>query len=207
MGLISKKELLSNTGISYGQLYRWKRERLIPEDWFIKQASFTGQETFFPRERILARVKAILELKDNHSLEELAGILSSEDDKTVSLETIHAMSFMDAQTLALLPEVLGKKDFWLGEIAFTYGIFQNAAKAGMTDGETRSVIERGLPLLAGRTISDSLCTVFKTGGSFHVCLSEGTNFPAFDGDVTICSTVSLGETAHILKTKMEEHNA
>jgi len=207
MSLISKKELLSNTGISYGQLYRWKRERLIPEDWFIKQASFTGQETFFPRERILDRIKAILELKDNHSLEELAEILSSEDDKTVSLETIRSMAFMDAQTLALLPEVLGKKDFALGEIAFAYGICQNAEKAGMTGGETRSVIERGLPLLAGRTITDSLCMVIKTGESFHVCLSEGTNFPVFDGDVMICAQVSLGETAHILKTKMEKQHA
>ena len=207
MSLISKKELLSNTGISYGQLYRWKRERLIPEDWFIKQSSFTGQETFFPRERILERVKAILEMKDNHSLEELATILSSEDDNTVPLETIRAMSFMDDQTLALLPEVLQKKDFALGEIAFAYGICQNAEKAGMTGGETRAVIERGLPLLAGRMITDSLCTVFKTGGNFHVCLSEGTDFPSFDGDVTICTKVSLGETAHILKTKMEKQHA
>ena len=35
--LISKKDLLAETGISYGQLYRWKREQLIPEEWFIKQ--------------------------------------------------------------------------------------------------------------------------------------------------------------------------
>ena len=41
--LISKKDLLNDTGISYGQLYRWKREGLIPEEWFIKQPSFTGQ--------------------------------------------------------------------------------------------------------------------------------------------------------------------
>jgi predicted DNA-binding transcriptional regulator AlpA len=29
--LISKKEVLELTGISYGQFYRWKREGLIPE--------------------------------------------------------------------------------------------------------------------------------------------------------------------------------
>lgn len=46
---ISKKELLDITGISYGQLYRWKRKGLIPEDWFIRRATFTGQETFFPK--------------------------------------------------------------------------------------------------------------------------------------------------------------
>lgn len=47
---ISKKDLLQVTGISYGQLYRWKREGLIPENWFVKRPSSTGQETFFPKD-------------------------------------------------------------------------------------------------------------------------------------------------------------
>lgn len=74
--LISKKDLLKETGISYGQLYRWKRERLIPEEWFIKQSSYTGQETYFPKEQILNRIRSIQELKDKYSLEELAKMLS-----------------------------------------------------------------------------------------------------------------------------------
>ncbi|WP_027094690.1 YhbD family protein [Cohnella thermotolerans] len=74
--LISKKELLEMTGISYGQLYRWKRKQLIPEDWFIRKSTFTGQETFFPRELILARIDRILNMKEDLSLDELAGKLS-----------------------------------------------------------------------------------------------------------------------------------
>ena len=62
MNLISKKDLLVVTGISYGQLYRWKRQQLIPEEWFIKKASYTGQETFFPREQIISRIETILQL-------------------------------------------------------------------------------------------------------------------------------------------------
>ena len=73
---ISKKELLAKTGISYGQLYRWKREKLIPDDWFIKRAAFTGQETFFPRERVLERISFILENKDRYALRELVEMLS-----------------------------------------------------------------------------------------------------------------------------------
>ncbi|MDR1358112.1 MAG: YhbD family protein [Coriobacteriales bacterium] len=68
---ISKKELLAQTGISYGQLYRWKREGLIPEEWFEKRSAFTGQETFLPRELVLARVRAIQSLKDELSLSEI----------------------------------------------------------------------------------------------------------------------------------------
>ncbi len=74
--LISKKDLLIETGISYGQLYRWKRERLIPDSWFDKRASFTGQETYFPRTLILERVHFIMTHKDAHSLSELKNLLS-----------------------------------------------------------------------------------------------------------------------------------
>ena len=67
---LSKKELLDMFGISYGALYRWKRMGLIPEDWFIRRSTPTGQETFFRREQIIPRVEQILERKA--SLEELA---------------------------------------------------------------------------------------------------------------------------------------
>jgi len=74
--LISKKELLEITGISYGQLYRWKRMRLIPEDWFIRKSAVTGQETFFPREKMLQRIDKIKNMKENLSLDDVAGVLS-----------------------------------------------------------------------------------------------------------------------------------
>ncbi|MBB6674978.1 YhbD family protein [Cohnella nanjingensis] len=74
--LISKKDLLELTGISYGQLYRWKRKQLIPEEWFVRKSTFTGQETFFPKDLILARIDKILNMKDDLSLDELAGKFS-----------------------------------------------------------------------------------------------------------------------------------
>ena len=49
--LISKKDLLNEMSISYGQLYRWKRKKLIPEEWFIKKSVSKGKETFFPRKK------------------------------------------------------------------------------------------------------------------------------------------------------------
>jgi hypothetical protein len=74
--LISKKELLELTKISYGQLYRWKRKNLIPEDWFIRKSTFTGQETFFPKDRILDRINKIKNMKGDISLDDLANMLS-----------------------------------------------------------------------------------------------------------------------------------
>ena len=74
--LISKKELLNLTGISYGQLYRWKRKDLIPEEWFIRKSTYTGQETFFPKQEILERISKIQMMKDNVSLDDLANMFS-----------------------------------------------------------------------------------------------------------------------------------
>ncbi len=76
--LVSKKQVLQMTGISYGQLYRWKRKGLIPEAWFVHRSTVTGQETFFPKEKILARIEQIQSLKDEKSLDELAQLLSPE---------------------------------------------------------------------------------------------------------------------------------
>jgi len=74
--LISKRELLRAARISYGTLYRWKRMDLIPEAWFIHKSTHTGQETFFPKQRILTRVGRIQELKGELSAEQLKEVFS-----------------------------------------------------------------------------------------------------------------------------------
>ena len=92
---ISKKDLLAETGISYGQLYRWKREGLIPESWFVKRAVPSGQETYLPREMILNRIAFILKYKDRHPLSELNQMLSPDSEsrhyKTTALIRLPGM--------------------------------------------------------------------------------------------------------------------
>lgn len=83
--LISKKEVLETYKISYGALYRWKRLGLIPEEWFIKKATVTGQETFFPEKLIRERIELIKEQKDDVSLKDLSRALSKESERTRSL--------------------------------------------------------------------------------------------------------------------------
>ncbi len=74
--LISKKEVLQRYGISYGALYRWKRMGLIPEEWFLRRATPSGQETFFHTGQICPRIERILARPDAVSLESLARELS-----------------------------------------------------------------------------------------------------------------------------------
>lgn len=79
--LISKKELLARYNISYGALYRWKRKGLIPDEWFIKKATSTGQETFFPEKLVCERIEIIQSMKEDVLLDELAKKLSGEEKK------------------------------------------------------------------------------------------------------------------------------
>ena len=84
-GLISKKDLLARYHISYGALYRWKRKGLIPDEWFIKKSTVTGQETFFPETLVCERVRTILELKEDVLLDELAKQFSGEERKNEAI--------------------------------------------------------------------------------------------------------------------------
>ena len=99
--LISKKELLERYSISYGALYRWKRKGLIPEEWFIKKSTVTGQETFFPRSLVCERVELIQSHKEEVSLDELSSKFSTEEKKKATLTLMTAF---------------GKKTFYLNEI-------------------------------------------------------------------------------------------
>lgn len=134
---ISKKELLNMTGISYGQLYRWKREGLIPEEWFRKQSSFTGQETFLPRELILERIRFILEKKDAYSLEEIRDMLKTTADRKeltwdnlieleevdmeiASLEKKEEYSYLEAAWLSALSDYRRKYQLTLEQIGSLY---------------------------------------------------------------------------------------
>jgi len=119
--LISKKELLQMTGISYGQLYRWKRENLIPEHWFIKKSSFTGQETFFVKDKILKRVKEILDLKDKYSLEELSKLISPEFTKRIfDSNELRRIPQLKDKIINIFKNILHKNYFTYFEIIFIY---------------------------------------------------------------------------------------
>ena len=105
--LISKKELLQTMNISYGQLYRWKRKKLIPEEWFIKKSVSTGQETFFPREQVLERISKIIELKDQVSLDALSDVFSPKDEEiSLELERLLDKQIITLQGVALFERML-----------------------------------------------------------------------------------------------------
>ena len=116
--LISKKEVLEQYCISYGALFRWTRMGLIPEAWFIRKSTPTGQETFFRRDQICPRLELILSRRDGTSLEKLAGELEGERQQRRSARRL------------VVEDRFGQREFTVEEIQ----------SARLTDGERESDI-------------------------------------------------------------------
>jgi len=202
--LISKKDLLELTGISYGQLYRWKRKMLIPEDWFIRKSTFTGQETFFPKDKILARIDRIKDLKEDASLDELADILSPaptdvevEKNKLVQ-EKIVSEAAMDlfAQTLGI-PQV-----FDFQKTLYAY-LLDKMLGSGEISGEEGKVLlktlEEHYPDFATKQ-----CEIFfirKLGVPLCLLIS-GTNQVSLDAGAKLVERISISSVIEELKTKL-----
>ncbi|GAA0123670.1 YhbD family protein [Clostridium faecium] len=140
--LISKKELLEVTNISYGQLYRWKRKKLIPEEWFIKKSSFTGQETYFPKEKILDRVEKILSFKGDMQLDDLAEMFSPkiQIDKKNREELLN-LKIINSSTMDLYEEIKGEKEAYdFQHILSIYILEHILSKGEITLDEAKSII-------------------------------------------------------------------
>lgn len=121
--LISKKDLLTEMNISYGQLYRWKRKKLIPEEWFMKKSTYTGHETFFPRERILERIQQILNMKDGASLDDLADKFSSDipEEHMRKKEDLIGLGVLHTEIIRLYEEIFkGKEEYSFQDILYMY---------------------------------------------------------------------------------------
>ncbi|WP_282033626.1 DUF4004 family protein [Metabacillus indicus] len=141
--VISKKELLDETGISYGQLYRWKRKNIIPEEWFIKKSSYTGQETFFPKEKILERVEAIKGMKDEYSLDELSAFFSPKPAEVTMKEDL-LEKFLKPQTLKAFGDLFMGESYDFHSILFLS--LAEDLRVKLNDDQCRELVE----FLAGR---------------------------------------------------------
>lgn len=147
--LISKKDLLELTGISYGQLYRWKRKGLVPEDWFIRKSTYTGQETFFPRNKILPRIERIKNMKDDISLDDLADVFSpSVTGVVLKADDLIARNIVTRQVLDLYLTLKGDcTEFYFNDILEVYILekFISSGDIGLDEGRLLiEVINEGL---------------------------------------------------------------
>ncbi|MFT4144463.1 MAG: DUF4004 family protein [Mobilitalea sp.] len=202
MNLISKKDLLAITGISYGQLYRWKRERLIPDEWFIKQSAYTGQETFFPREQILSRIHSILEMKDSYSLEELAKILSPETTAyRIPYKSLEQVVEIAPVILESMPEVFGTEYYELIDIVLAAAITQASQRLKLSRDQIIDLLQKSITPARSRKVTSLICSVFYAGEEYHTVFYPNQLEIAFDSEIEVKEQVSMSEITDMMKLK------
>jgi len=197
---ISKAELLRRTGISYGQFYRWKRMGLIPESWFHRRSTFTGQATFLPAEKVLGRIERILALKDDHGLDEIAEMLSPDiARKSYTAQELAAMDWIGerARTLytALVP---ADRPHTFEDVLCLTVIEKLLAGGALTDEQVT---------LAARAVRARLTELGGGGDRMLVLASrDGVPFAAlhrgpclFDGETHILTRLSLDAVVEQIK--------
>jgi len=207
--LISKKELLAQTGISYGQLYRWKRDGLLPEEWFIKRSSFTGQETYLPREQALSRVKTILELKDSRSLEQLAQLFTPSQEARYSLDFLQGLPGVNRALLQGLAARLGKPEG--GQPGLNFGqavlVLALGGQAELDAATAQTLALAALPaagLWAGESMGCALIAVAleataQAAVSYHIVYYQATTPPLTDSGARLVAMLDLPWAAELIR--------
>jgi len=193
--LISKKELLELTGISYGQLYRWKRKNLIPEDWFIRKSTYTGQETFFPKEKILDRIRKIKDMKGDISLDELANMLSPDlTDMMLASENLIDKKIVSKNTMDFYVEEEGQaRELGFEAILYLYAL-NNLFESGMINFDEGKMIlnflEEFYPKYKGKNCE--LLFLRKLGIS-SCCLVSKPNEISYENSMKIVESLNLSD--------------
>lgn len=202
---ISKKDLLKTTGISYGQLYRWKREGLIPEEWFVKRSSPTGQETYFPQEKILKRIHAIQQLKDSYSLEELARILTPEvSNRLFCEEDLEHFDELDIDVAADFMDAMSKDSFVFLEVLVMIALSQAMVDSAITEEERTHAVSFLSKRMSELHSADYVLELLQAQGHLYVLLKkEGSEVYLDDGLVAIRS-IHLNELSNAIKLKYKE---
>ena len=202
--LISKKELLDITGISYGALYRWKRKNLIPEEWFIRKSTFTGQETFFPRDKILARIEKIKNMKEDLSLDDLADVFSpSMASVALSGEELVKRNIVTKPALELYIHKEGDPGlFGFDKVLYLY-VLDKALKSGDISSDEGRILVDTLAEHYGKFEDKGCDLVFlrKMGVSTCFLISSPCEF-YFEAGVRVVSRINVTGCIEELKIKL-----
>ena len=199
--LISKKELLNETKISYGQLYRWKRKNIIPEEWFIKKSVSTGQETFFLKDKILERINIILELKDDVSLDELADrFINKTVVKNIQRSYLINKEIVSESVLNRFEEFMGTSENYENNNLFALLIYNELIKSGlMSNEEIKNIVIEASKDYSKVIQSDyNLIIKRKLGVCFHYVTKEKEEL-INDNEAKVIYTIDLSKVMKVLE--------
>ena len=202
--LISKKDLLRAARISYGTLYRWKRMNLIPESWFIHKATTTGQATFFPKERVLARVKKIQELKKDLSADQLREIFSPNVKSfKIPLHDFASLQMVSKLTLTAFVSVYpDKKELEFNDVFAMYVVDHLMRLSGIYLEDAKQVVRMLSRYLKLENSKDFQLILMKKMGVPITVMVKGEDDILLEESTEVVACANLSEFEEAVKNQL-----
>ncbi len=209
--MISKKNILERTGISYGQFYRWKRKGLIPDDWIVHRSTRTGQESYLPKAKVLQRIERIQSLKDDNTLSEIADLLSPEIvEKKYERSSLQELDWLDSELLSLYEEIVGSRKHFRFVDILSMELISRLRKSGFDSDSIYLAIQTVSSQQGERYFDEELILAeqrLEPGNSqknlSKFCLLAGGEVK-FDRTVEILEKIDLSGVVENIKLKLRD---
>lgn len=202
--LISKKDLLNLEQISYGTLYRWKRQGLIPENWFIHKATDIGQSTFFPEEKILARIDRIKELKNELTVDQLQELFSANVESfKIPMKDFIELEMVGKMSITAFSAVFPEKDLLDFNDVFGMYVVDNLLKqSGIYLEDAKQVLKLLLKYLSVEASKDYQLLLLRKLGVPMTVLVRGDEGILLEDNTEVIACANLGEFEEALKDQL-----
>ncbi len=202
--LISKKDLLNLEQISYGTLYRWKRQGLIPENWFIHKATDIGQATFFPEEKILARIDRIKELKNELSVDQMQELFSANVESfKIPMKDFKELEMVGKMSITAFSSVFPEKDLLDFNDVFGMYVVDNLLKqSGIYLEDAKQVLKLLLRYLSAEETKEYQLLLLRKLGVPMTVLVRGDEGILLEDNTEVIACANLGEFEEALKDQL-----
>jgi len=202
--LISKKELLNLEQISYGTLYRWKRQGLIPESWFIHRATDIGQATFFPAEKIITRIERIKELKNELSVDQMQELFSANVESfKIPLEDFKSLELVGKMSLTAFTSVFPGKDLLDFNDVFGMYVVDHLMKlSGIYLEDAKQVLRLLCKYMSVETSKEYQLLFLRKMGVPMTVLVRGDDEILLEDNTEVIACANLGEFEEALKDQL-----
>ncbi len=202
--LISKKELLSREQISYGTLYRWKRQGLIPESWFIHKATEIGQATFFPEDKIISRIERIKELKSELTVEQMQELFSANVESfKIPIADFRGLDIVGKMSLTAFVSVFPAKttlDF--NDVFGMYVVDHLMKLSGIYLEDAKQVLRLLCKYLSVETSKEYQLLLLRKMGVPMTVLVRGDDEILLEDNTEVIACANLGEFEEALKDQL-----
>ncbi|MCQ2516866.1 MAG: YhbD family protein [Saccharofermentans sp.] len=202
--LISKIELLKVANISYGTLYRWKRLGLIPEAWFIHKATEIGQATYLPREKVLARIERIQELKNELTVEQMQELFSANVKSfKIPLKDFRELDLVSKIAITAFTSIFPLKEYLDFNDVFSMYVVDHLMKlSGFYLEDAKQVLRLLCKYLSKETSKDYQLLLLRKMGVPMTVLVKGDEEILLEDNTEIVACANLVEFESALKNRL-----